>query len=94
MEKSENIFGVMVSGLVTDNAENIKMRRRIVNQEREIATYGCAAPQFNLLDLAPKAIISRIVDVSEFFRNGHLPSSRIEQAGIHKPPSPSEGRWS
>ena len=70
---------------MTDNVANmLKMRNNLADDsESDIVSYGCSAHYLNLLakDVEMSGVKERIVHVTKFFRNGHLPAACYRAAG-------------
>ncbi|XP_063711470.1 uncharacterized protein LOC134839779 [Symsagittifera roscoffensis] len=88
-------YGAKVIAVVTDNAENMNLMRKTIEEKKAVITYGCGAHQMNLLagDLVPTSILHKVTEVAKLFRNCHLPKAWLEAEGCLKPPMPSSVRW-
>lgn len=97
IKELEDNFQCTVVGLVTDNAENMKKMRTIVQEKHQsVLQLGCAAHQLNLLahDLHSTSVVNKVIVVAKFFRNHHGPHAWLNaMPGSTKPVLPSSTRW-
>ena len=82
IEKAQEMYRVVITAVVTDNAANMIRMRKLVSAGRDIVQYGCSAHQLNLLakDLGLTRVTNSIVEIAKFFRNTHLPNNSIQVA--------------
>jgi hypothetical protein len=96
IQKIEEKIGCKVIGVVTDNEPKmVKMRQILQEDIPGLFTYGCASHYLNLLGqkLTKESVVARVVTVAKYFRNHHVPSAVLKEAGATKLQLPGATRW-
>ena len=97
--KTKAEFKCRTVGIVTDNEKKMEsMRRKIIEFDNTLVTYGCSSHLLNLMgqDITPPNKISQVNEVSKYFRNHHTSGallSEFSNQGALKPQIPGATRW-